>query len=571
MSNTPDVTNIDSGNDEPMRVQALHALLYCRRLFYLEEVERLRVADAAVYAGRRLHAEIERDQGEDIEQLFVESSELGLAGKIDAIKTKDGNLVPYEHKRGRCRRDDNGKPDAWNSDRVQVFAYALLLEKCRDVKIEQCRIRYHADNVTVTLPFDDAAAAEVMQSLSDARVLRQSIERPPIAENERLCAKCSLAPVCLPEEVRLTAELPSENEQVSAETVRAEKQPLRLFPADDERKTLHIVKPGAYVGRSGDRFKISYPEDEPDYVPVKQTGAIVLHGFCQISTQAIRFCSDQNIGVHFLTTGGRFVGSLSTNGTGAVQRKLRQYKALSDKEFCLQLAKRLVLCKGDMQRQILMRAARKDEASHELIDGAIQIKALQKRIEAIENADALRGIEGSMASAYFGSFKYLLSSELSERFHFDVRNRRPPKDRVNALLSFGYAQLLADASNAIMAVGLEPAIGFFHTPRSQAAPLVLDIIELFRQLLVDIPVLNSLNRGQWDPAEDFEIAGDQVWLSDTGKRKFFKLYERRKQETWKHPIIGYSLTYSRMMELEVRLLEKEWMNEGGLFAQIRIR
>lgn len=570
MQETPEL-NIADRNEELMRVQALHALVYCRRLFYLEEVERVRVADAAVYAGRRLHVEIERAQDEDVEELFVESEELGLAGKIDAIKTSEGKLIPYEHKRGRCCRDSNGKPVAWNSDRVQVFAYALLLEKCRNVKVDQCRIRYHAEKITVTLSFDDAAVAEVLHCLSEARLLRQSIERPPIAENERLCAKCSLAPVCLPEEARLTSELPLAGEEESVETPRTEKQPLRLFPADSERKTIHVLKPGAYVGRSGDRFKISYPEDEPDYVPVKQTGAIVLHGFCQISTQAIRFCSDQNIGVHFLTTGGRFIGSVATNGTGAVQRKLRQYRALSDQEFCLHLAKRLVLCKGDMQRQILMRAARKDDAPKELIDGAIQIKALQKRVEAIDSADALRGVEGSMASAYFGSFRYLLSAELSEHFHFDVRNRRPPKDRVNALLSFGYAQLLADASNAILTVGLEPAIGFFHTPRSQAAPLVLDVIELFRQLLVDIPVLNSLNRGQWDATEDFEIAGDQVWLSDTGKRKFFKLYERRKQETWKHPIIGYSLTYSRMMELEVRLLEKEWMNEGGLFAQIRIR
>jgi CRISPR-associated protein Cas1 len=566
-----DESNVIDCVEEPMRVQALHALLYCPRLFYLEEVERLRVADASVYAGRRLHAEIEREQGEDWQELFVESAELGMAGRMDALKTKDGKLIPYEHKRGRCCRDANNKPTAWNSDRVQVFAYALLLERSRGIKIEQCRVRYHADKVTVSLPFDESGAAEVLQALQHARELRGTIERPPIAENERLCAKCSLAPVCLPEEARLTAELPETVDEVQPERAPLSREPLRLFPADDERKTLHVLRPGAYVGRSGDRFRISYPEGDPDFVPVKQTGAIVLHGFCQISTQAIRFCADQNIGVHFLTTGGRFIGSVATIGSGAVQRKLRQYQALSDPPFCLDLAKRLVHCKGDIQRQILMRASRKENSPHELIAAATQIKALQKRIDAVESLDSLRGFEGSMASSYFGAFRHLLSVGADSAFEFDSRNRRPPKDRVNALLSFGYAQLLADVSTAILTVGLEPAIGFFHTPRSQAAPLALDLIELFRQLLVDIPVLNSLNRSQWEEHEDFDIAGDHVWLSDAGKRKFFKIYERRKQETWKHPVIGYSLSYGRMIELEVRLLEKEWMNEGGLFAQIRIR
>jgi CRISPR-associated protein Cas1 len=142
---------------------------------------------------------------------------------------------------------------------------------------------------------------------------------------------------------------------------------------------------------------------------------------------------------------------------------------------------------------------------------------------------------------------------------------------VNALLSFGYALLLKDVVNAINIVGLDPAFGFYHQPRSSAPPLALDIMELFRVLLVDIPVLNSLNRSQWDANEDFTFAGSQVWLSDEGKKKFFAIYERRKCDSWKHPVIGYSLSYSRMIELEVRLLEKEWMNEGGLFAQAKLR
>ncbi|MDZ7996045.1 MAG: CRISPR-associated endonuclease Cas1 [Nostoc sp. EfeVER01] len=149
--------------------------------------------------------------------------------------------------------------------------------------------------------------------------------------------------------------------------------------------------------------------------------------------------------------------------------------------------------------------------------------------------------------------------------------RRPPKDRFNALLSFGYALLLKDVINSILVVGLEAALGFYHQPRSQAAPLALDLLEIFRVPLVDMTVMASVNRGQWDVLADFEIRGTQVWLSEVGRRKFVELYENRKQETWKHRVTGYSLTYRRLFELEVRLVEKEWSGEAGLFGHLVLR
>jgi CRISP-associated protein Cas1 len=114
-------------------------------------------------------------------------------------------------------------------------------------------------------------------------------------------------------------------------------------------------------------------------------------------------------------------------------------------------------------------------------------------------------------------------------------------------------------------------LGFYHQPRTQAPPLALDLLEIFRVPLVDMPVMGSVNRGQWDVVADFDIRGQQVWLSDSGRRKFVKLYESRKAQMWKHPITGYSLTYRRLLELEVRLLEKEWSGEEGLFAHLVVR
>jgi CRISPR-associated protein Cas1 len=206
------------------------------------------------------------------------------------------------------------------------------------------------------------------------------------------------------------------------------------------------------------------------------------------------------------------------------------------------------------------------------VKGAIcDIRKLLRPLSRATSIDSLRGYEGSIAAQYFGALPDLIIPDVSPLMRPDGRNRRPPRDRCNALLSFGYALLLKDITNAILVVGLDPALGFYHQPRSQAHPLALDLLELFRVPLVDLPVLASINRKQWHETEDFQIAGQQVWLSEAGRKKFFQIYERRKADHWKHPVIGHSLSYARLIELEVRLLEKEWMDEGGLFGRLRLR
>ncbi len=202
---------------------ALHALLYCERLFYLEEVEEIRVADAAVYAGRRLHVEVADPDDETPEQrsLEVSSERWGLVGKVDAVRRRDGVWVAIEHKRGRCRRDDDGHPQAWPSDRIQAVAYAVLLEEGLGEPVPQARVRYHADGVTAFVEIDEAARRDLAAAIERARELRRSTQRPPVAENENLCPRCSLAPVCLPEEERL-----AHDEQLGEET-GAQHDPLR--------------------------------------------------------------------------------------------------------------------------------------------------------------------------------------------------------------------------------------------------------------------------------------------------------------------------------------------------------
>jgi CRISP-associated protein Cas1 len=540
-----------------IRVSALHALAYCPRLYYLEEVEELYTQDAAVFAGRRLHAELEKKEEEDWEDLYLISEELGLRGRVDALRTRDGQTIPYEHKRGRCHRDENKQPQAWESDKLQILAYCYLIESALGIKITEGRIRYHADNVLVHIPFDNQGKKLVESVIATAQEIRVSPERPPVTENERLCTRCSLSPVCLPEEARLVH--------------NREWQTVRLFPQDDEREILHILEPGTRVGRTGEQIKITHKDQKPEKIPVQQVGQIVLHSFSQISTQALHFCAYKDIGIHFVSGGGRYVGSID-NRQGSIQRRIRQYQALTSQDFCLSLAKQLVSCRGQGQRKLLMRYRQSKKLNSAKLDCKIQqIQAILKQIPQISSIESLLGIEGKIAALYFGALPCILSLDIPPQMGFSDRNRRPPKDRFNALLSFGYSLLIKDVMNAILSVGLEPALGFYHQPRTQASPLALDLMEIFRVPLVDAIALASVNRLQWDIDQDFEIRGEQVWLSDLGRRKFVALYEQRKQETYKHPVTKYSLTYRRLIELEVRLLEKEWTGEGGLFGQLIIR
>ena len=542
---------------ETIRVNALHALAYCPRLYYLEEVEELYTQDAAVFAGRRLHTEIEKAEGEEWTQLVLESAELGLRGKVDALRSRQGQTTPYEHKRGRCYRSRDNKPQAWASDRLQVLAYACLIEKALGITVPEGRIRYHADNVLVHVPLDESGRQEVLDAVERARQLRQSTQRPPVTSNERLCTRCSLAPVCLPEETRL----------MQGDTEQA----MRLFPEDDERKVIHVTEAGTCIGKSGDQFKITQRHGASTVIPSRQVGQLVLHSYAQISTQAMYFCAEREVGLHFISGGGRYLGSFDPR-QGSIQRRIQQYEALTSSGTCLQLARQLVACRGQSQRKFLMRGQRGIDAPSAKLEQAIeQMRRVLKQVPEANSLASLLGLEGNLAALYFEVLPHLMVASAAPELQFTGRNRRPPKDRFNALLSFGYSMLLKDVMNAILTVGLEPALGFYHQPHTQAPPLALDLMEIFRVPLVDMPIMAAVNRNQWQVQEDFTVKGEQVWLSDAGRRKFITLYERRKEERWKHPVTQYSLTYRRLIELEVRLLEKEWMGEGGLFAQLVIR
>jgi CRISPR-associated protein Cas1 len=537
---------------------SLHALAYCERLFYLEEVEEIRVADDAVFAGRRLHEELANEDEEKGQwsNLEMACETLGLVGKVDCLKRRDGTYIPYEHKRGRAYREGK-RASAWPSDKIQISAYAMLLEVKTGEPVPEGRVRYHSDNVTVRVPLDENARNAVLDAIARARQLGRSTVRPPVASNDRLCIRCSLAPVCLPEEERLAA--------------NPQWEPIRLFPQNRELMTLHVQKPGAKIGRSGDTLKVETPDGENRIYPIRKIGAVVIHGYPQITTQALHLCARQQIPVHWISPGQKYLASMAP-GAGAVQRRLRQYKSLSSEEFCFGLAKQLVVAKIHTALRYVLRQTQSQDRKALGVGASIGImRAGLKQAVHCDNPDELRGHEGIAGKAYFSAIGALLRPEIPKSMRWTGRSRRPPQDCFNALLGFGYSLLYQAVWQAVVAVGLEPALGFYHTPRSSAYPLVLDLMELFRIPVWDIVLVGSINRLQWDPARDFEETPGRVWLSEYGRKKAIGLFEQRLEETWKHPVVGYSLSYARLMELEVRLLEKEWSGGPGLFARMRLR
>ncbi len=548
--------------EPPLRVMSLHALLYCERLFYLEEVEEIRVADGAVYAGRRLHDDVVPLDDETPERRSVEvaSESWGIFGKIDAVRRRDGQWVVLEHKRGRCRRGDDKEVLPWPSDRIQAIAYAVLLEESLDQSITQARVRYHADNVTAFVAIDDQARHDLAAAIHRARTLRASTQRPPVTDNENLCPRCSLAPVCLPEEERLTVG------DYSPEVATIP----RLFPSDRQRHTLHVVSPKARISRSG-RAIVLTTEESKQSVPVEQIDSILVHGFGQVTTQAIHLCAQHGVAIQWFTAGGKYSAGTSVS-PGRVQQRIRQYEALADAATRLRLAQRLVHAKVETQLRYTLRATRGNPTPRKTCQPQIdQIRKALRQISQATSADSLLGFEGIAAKAYFTCLPMMLSGSVPEELHPHGRSKHPPRDRFNCLLSFGYALVYSLVHRSILAVGLEPAFGFYHRPRTAAPPLVLDLMELFRTPLWEMPLLGSLSRGQWDLVADFQVYPDHVWLSDQGRKKVIALFEERLQQSHKHPFTGQSMTYARIVELEARLLEKEWTGCPGVFAQMRLR
>jgi CRISPR-associated protein Cas1 len=278
-------------------------------------------------------------------------------------------------------------------------------------------------------------------------------------------------------------------------------------------------------------------------------------GNVQISTQAVQTLCEAEVPVCYFSMGGWFYGITTGLNERNVFLRRNQYRMAEQEYFALALSRRLVAGKVRNQRTLLQR--NHIEPNRNTLAG---LREMAERAERAARLDELLGIEGNAARLFFGDFGGMIKPDEAENaagfsFDFEGRNRRPPRDPINALLSLGYSLLAKDLTVACYAVGFDPYFGFYHQPRFGRPALALDLMEPFRPLIADSAVLTAVNTGMVSP-RDFVRAGNAVALTAGGRKGFLRAYEMRMDTLVTHPLFDYRVSYRRLLEIQARLLAR---------------
>lgn len=561
----------------------LNEFVYCPRLFYYEWVEGLFAHNRETVEGALRHAKLDDRQdaltpatelGPD-EQLHSRSVTLssdmyGLIAKLDLIEASGGLVTPVDYKRGSPRENrDSGQLEVWDTDRVQLAAQALVLRD-NGYTCDEGVIYYVATKQRVRVPMDDALLAQTLKALADARTAAASDQIPPPLVDSPKCPRCSLVGICLPDETWVCRGAMTSNGILGQRTLfdlgllspspADHAEPRRLVPARDDLRPLYLNTQGLYIGKSGNVLKVKEKDKVVQEVRIGETCQVSLFGNIQISTQAVQALCENEVPIAYFSMGGWFYGITHGHGVRNVYLRRDQFRLADEPSFCLGLARTLVAGKIRNQRTMLQR-------NHvEPPTGAIAfLKCMCDAAERAMSLDELLGLEGSAARVYFEHFVGMIKVDdpaettggLVPEFDFDFqhRNRRPPRDPVNALLSLAYSVLAKDLMIVCQTVGFDPYLGFYHQPRFGRASLALDLMEPFRPLIADSAVLSAINTRMVTPA-DFIRTGEAVALRPEGRKAFFRAYEQRMDTLVTHPIFGYRVNYRRVLEIQARLLAR---------------
>ena len=322
--------------------------------------------------------------------------------------------------------------------------------------------------------------------------------------------------------------------------------------------TLFVTTQGAYLSRDGDGLQVKVDGESKLRLPIINLGGVVCFGRVSASPALMGLCAKRGVSFSYLTEHGQFLAQVVGYTPGNVHLRREQYRWADDGAQTLGIARRMVIAKIANARTVLLRAVRDYPAApmRSVIEQAAYRMALDGRLATeTTTLDGLRGIEGESAGTYFSVFDGLITTQ-RDSFSFVTRSRRPPLDRINALLSFLYTLMTHDARAACEASGLDAAVGFLHRDRSGRPGLALDLIEEFRAFLADRLALSLINRQQIR-ATDFKVLeSGAVILTDSGRRTVLTAYQERKQETLKHPFLGESTTVGLLLHLQARLLAR---------------
>ncbi|MCW7540485.1 type I-C CRISPR-associated endonuclease Cas1c [Aquabacterium sp. A7-Y] len=322
--------------------------------------------------------------------------------------------------------------------------------------------------------------------------------------------------------------------------------------------TLYVTTPESYLRLDNDTLRVDVERETRLRVPLHHLHAVVCYGHIGISTPLMHRLADEGIALVLLNENGRFKARIEGAVSGNVLLRQAQYRQAGDSTFALETARSIVAGKVKNARQVLLRGAREAKSADESIRLgrlADDLAATLRGLPAAGDLDVLRGLEGEAARQYFVGLNLIVRAEHRQVFQMDGRSRRPPRDRLNALLSFLYALWMNDCRSALETVGLDPQVGFLHALRPGRAALALDLMEEFRPL-ADRMALTLINRGQLQ-ASDFAVReGAGVSLEPGGRKTLLVAYQERKREELTHPLLAQTVPLGALPLVQARLMAR---------------
>lgn len=337
--------------------------------------------------------------------------------------------------------------------------------------------------------------------------------------------------------------------------------------------TLYVTSVDSRLHLDNDTLRVELEQQTRLRVPLHHLQAVVCFGHVSVSVPLMHRLADDAIALVMLDANGRFKARLEGAVSGNVLLRLAQHKAAGDVGPALAIARSVVGGKLRNQRQVLLRGAREAKAQEDadaLSRAALNLAASLRAVPGATTLDVLRGVEGEAARGYFEALNRLVRTDLRPIFAMNGRSRRPPRDRMNALLSFFYSMLMNDCRSACEVAGLDPQIGFLHAVRPGRAALALDLMEEFRPL-ADRLALTLINRGQIGQGDFVEREGGAVLLEGDARKAVVVAYQERKQEAVTHPLLAESVPLGLLPQVQARLLARRVRDEAPVYVPYAMR
>jgi CRISPR-associated protein Cas1 len=565
MSQATDPTGpTPDGERDLLPVRMLNEFVYCPRLFHLMHVEGQWADNVYTAEGHDVHRRVDRvdqllpdaepaasvdDEDGDGEapprvsrSVTLSSDRLGMVAKLDLVSTSGDEAVPVDTKRGRAPRNPER---SWEPERVQLMAQGLLLRE-NGYRCDHGVLYFAGSKTRVDVPFTDELESRTLHYLREARDAAGRTVLPDPLEDSPKCNGCSLNGICLPDETMALRDVPGDPAS-AGHTVR------RLYPSRDNALPLYVQEQGATVGKDGERLAVRKNGERLAHVRIKDIDHLVLCGGVNVTPHALHTLCESGIPIVHMSRGNWFYGLTAGHGLRNAFDRAAQFDAARNTERSLALAKEVVRAKATNQRTLLLRNARP-----RLAGLTHRMATLIRKIPHARDVDALLGLEGGIAAIYFQHFENLLRPrDIDAAWDFEARNRRPPRDPVNAMLSFGYAMLAKECTVAILSAGLDPWWGLFHRPRHGRPALALDLMEEFRPLIVDSAVVTAINTGMVE-AGDFVRTANACMLGASGRKALIRAYEARLDQLVTHPAFGYRCSWRSIIRVQARLVAR-WL------------